>query len=439
MVTNAQPAPTREEIAQREIGHTDVAPGTVRFLLVFFLLALCAVPAFELVSGRAAAVAGNEPPWAHLTRLPEEISARVSTDAADAGPWKELLIGNRTVVQALIAFENALEDESRLAHILRPPTQKLMTAWLGAGNERAYVGREGWLFYRPDVEYLTGVGFLDPAYMNRRVDGVDQWTTPPQPDPRKAIVHFNRQLADRGIALIVMPVPVKPGIHPEQLSSRYADAGLPLQNRSYDTFLADLRREGVIVFDAAAVLADAVRASQATQYLATDTHWRPEAMEAVASSLAALVRSRVSLPEAAAGYRTEPQETRQLGDIAVMLDLPSKQILYPPETIAIRRVLAPDGTPWRPSRAADVLVLGDSFSNIYSLPTMGWGDAAGFVEHVSYALQRPVDRIVQNDNGAYATRELLRRGGDERLSGKRLVIYQFAARELMFGDWRMFE
>ena len=45
-----------------------------------------------------------------------------------------------------------------------------MTGWLGAGNERVYVGRDGWLFYRPDVEYLTGRGFLDPAQIERRID-----------------------------------------------------------------------------------------------------------------------------------------------------------------------------------------------------------------------------------------------------------------------------
>ena len=105
----------------------------------------------------------------------------------------------------------------------------------------------------------------------------------------------------------------------------------------------------------------------------------------------------------------------------------------------MRRVLQPDGTPWRPSRDADVLVLGDSFSNIYSLESMGWGNAAGFVEQLSYVLRRPVDRIVQNDEGAFATREMLRRAGDERLDGKRVVIYQFAARELAFGDWKVYE
>jgi alginate O-acetyltransferase complex protein AlgJ len=160
-------------------------------------------------------------------------------------------------------------------------------------------------------------------------------------------------------------------------------------------------------------------------------------MELVAERLVQQIRSRGLLPDAPpAGYRTEPQEVQHLGDIAVMLDLPDRQSLYPPETAVIRRVLAPDGAPWRPTRTADVLVLGDSFSNIFSLASMRWGDSAGLIEQVSYLLQRPVDRIVQNDEGAYATRAMLRRAGDERLAGKRLVIWQFAARELAFGDWK---
>jgi alginate O-acetyltransferase complex protein AlgJ len=46
---------------------------------------------------------------------------------------------------------------------------------------------------------------------------------------------------------------------------------------------------------------------------------------------------------------------------------------------------------------------------------------------------------VQNDDGAFATRAMLRRDlarGVDRLAGTRAVVYQFAARELAFGDWQ---
>ena len=37
MVTNTQSAPTREDIALAEVGHTDVSRATVWFLVAFFL------------------------------------------------------------------------------------------------------------------------------------------------------------------------------------------------------------------------------------------------------------------------------------------------------------------------------------------------------------------------------------------------------------------
>jgi hypothetical protein len=84
--------------------------------------------------------------------------------------------------------------------------------------------------------------------------------------------------------------------------------------------------------------------------------------------------------------------------------------------------------------------LGDSFSNIYSLEPMGWGQSAGFVEQLAYHLQAPVDRLVRNDAGAFATRDMLARElarGRDRLAGKKWLIWQFAARELAVGDWKL--
>ena len=81
-------------------------------------------------------------------------------------------------------------------------------------------------------------------------------------------------------------------------------------------------------------------------------------------------------------------------------------------------------------------MLGDSFANIYALESMGWGTSAGFAEHLSRALARRIDRLVQNDEGAFAARAMLVRDPG-RLDGKRVVVYQFAARELAFGDWKI--
>jgi alginate O-acetyltransferase complex protein AlgJ len=428
----------REEIARIEIGQTDVAPLVARRLLIFFLTALAIVPVLETLGSRWVGDDRVSLVWSRLTAMPARVAADVDAEIAAGrhSSWDRVSAANRAVLSGLAAFERGLDHESVLGHVLRPSAQRMLSGWPGAGNERVYIGRDGWLFYRPDVEYLTGRGFLHPSVMRRRVVVSREWTKLPRPDPRPAILEFHRQLVTRGIALIVVPTPGKPSIHPEKLASAYENRGEPpLQNPSYAAFVENLGGAGVLVFDAATVLSQARQSGP--QYLATDTHWRPEAMELVAERLAAFVSEHVNPPAIASpGYRTEDRVVANHGDTSVMLDLPAARPRYPRERVLIRRVVGSDGDAWRPDRRADVLVLGDSFSNIYSLASMNWGDSAGLIEQLSYALGRPIDRIVQNDDAAYATRAMLARDGPERLAGKRVLIWQFAERELAFGDWR---
>lgn len=430
--------PSREQIARRDLGHTTVSPAIVHLLLVFFLAVIAVVPIAELAVARARRAQAAETAWSHLTRIPGEVRSHVAgfkTAAQDSDLWQLMVSTNRIVLAGMVDFERTLEEESLIGLSLRPPAQAVMTGWLGAGNERVYPGRDKWLFYRQDVEYVTGPGFLDPAQMRRRVRAAPEWTALPQPDPREAIARFSDELKARGTTLVVMPTPLKPGVHPEMLARRHTGATGVLQNPSYQAFVEGLRRDGVLVFDPSEALAAARRAGP--QFLTTDTHWRPETMEAVAELLGGFIAAYVRLPVAAdPGYGIERLNVQNIGDIARMLDLPEDSLLFPPEAVWLRRVLQPDGSPWRSSRDADVLLLGDSFSNIYALESMGWGTSAGFAEQLSYTLRRPIDRLVQNDEGASATRALLRRDPG-RLDGKRLVVYQFAARELAFGDWKV--
>jgi alginate O-acetyltransferase complex protein AlgJ len=433
----ASPPPamrSREEIARIEVGHTAISTGLARAVVTAFLITLASASLAEIVSGGR--IAGESvTPWSVLTAVPRDVAAHLSTLTA-AGAWAGIVAANRVALAALTSFESELEDGSTIGRSLRPPAQLAVSRWLGAGNERVYPGRDGWLFYRPDVEYLTGRGFLQPAVLEGRRRSVSEWMTPIEPDPRKALLQLKGALDARGITLIVMPTPVKPTVHPGKLADAYRERTTPLHNPSYAAFMEHLAEAGILVLDTSAALAGATAAS--SQYLVTDTHWRPESMELAAEALVALIGERALLPDVPEpGHRAERVEVRAAGDTVRMLDLPKDQSLYPTESVWLRRVLEADGTPWRPSRQADVLVLGDSFSNVYSLASMGWGDAAGFVEQVSYLLRRPVDRIVQNDEGAFATRVLLWQQRLDRLAGKRVVVYQFAARELASGNWQL--
>jgi len=437
---------SREEIAMAEVGRTETARPASWVLVILFLLAIGLVPLVQHIHEAMQYSRGERG-----RALPQAYDIFRDLGSAFAPPvepdrtlFSVVFSANRLLLRKINEYEDALEDASLLSKTLLPPTQLFMSSFLGLGNEKAYCGRDGWLFYRAGVDHLTGPGFLDPKQLARRAASGNEWDPPPQPDPRKAILQFREQLAARDIELIVMPTPVKPAIHPEQLFGRFGPGAGPVQNPSYARFLAELKQEGVRVFDPTSAIAAQKQATRAPQYLGTDTHWRPEAVELVAEKLADYIsRSGIRLPSGEpAGYVRRRVEVENLGDVAAMLNLPESQRSYRKQKVGLRQVLTKDGGPWQGDPSADILFLGDSFSNVYSLGGMGWGRSAGLVGQLSFVLQRPIERIVRNDAGAYATRQILSHElarGNDCLGGKRLVIWQFAARELSVGDWRLLD
>jgi hypothetical protein len=417
---------TREQEAELALKNSTFAGPSRILLIIFFLGTVLSVPtiqfAYEMRTPRTEARAGTfnlykaYPAWKKIR------AARSPRDV-----WRLLPRGAE-----LKAAEKELETESVVSEWLLPRIQ-LALVQLGAGNEQVYLGRNGWLFYRPDVDYVTGPPFLEPKVLTHRAHSAGV-----QPDPIKAIVDFRDQLAARGIDLLVLPIPMKPGVESDKLSL-LGESKNVRQNPSFSEFKARLERAAVRVFDPTPLMAEQKRNNSAPLYLETDTHWRPETMRMVARVLANSVRFEgESLPLT----MNIGQEIEGMGDVARMLRLPLDQRLYSPQRVTINAVTS-RGAPWRSTTTADLLVLGDSFANIFSLSALGWGESAGFVEHLSFwSGPRPVDCILRNSDGAFATREILSRElarGRDRLAGKKLVIWEFAARELAFGDWKMID
>jgi hypothetical protein len=340
--------------------------------------------------------------------------------------------------QNLKRFEDDLEKASYSKEFVQPRVQQVLTR-LGAGNKRAVVGRKGWLFYAPGVMSLAGPGFLDPEAQQVRIKAaIDAEDPPLHPDPRPAVLDLHQALARRGIRLVLFPVPDKAALQPAQLHTRGGEE--VAANLDYRHFVAVMREAGVLVFEPAPAR---VAAGEPARYLSQDTHWTPDWMEEVASRLARFVRGNVALPPInAPDWKIVPQPVERVGDIVDMLKLPEGQRLFLPQAVTVRQVQDGAGKEWAPSAEADVLFLGDSFTNVFSLEPMGWGTSAGLAPHLARALGRPLDVIAQNDSGAFATRKQLSEAlgaGEDRLAGKRVVIWEFASRELAVGDWKPFE
>lgn len=425
------PKLNREELAAREIGHTAITIPLSRLITLAFLGLIFSVPLLQLVldsSGpqHRSVVDGFQGMFKESPLIEDSESSLFS----------RITKANTALLQRKNDFEGELESGSFLRSNLLGPGQRLLLE-LGYGNEKVYPGRESWLFYRPDMDYLMGPPFLDPVQLEKRRGAGKIWETPVQPDPIPAIVGFKEELGRRGIELIVMPTPIKASIQPEM----FAAGAYPrsLQNRSWQLFLQRLQEADVQVFDPAQVLMEYKAKNRGRSYLFTDTHWQPGAMAMVAKRLATLIEQSVELKLEQKGLQSQEKSVANRGDIDAMLRLPLILNGYSKQEVTIHPIMTSAKEMWQANSHAEVLLLGDSFANIYSLPTMSWGEGAGLAEHLSYSLQRPLDMMLQNDGGAHATRSLLARElarGRDRLAGKKIVIWQFAARELASGDWK---
>lgn len=431
--------------AHRLMRQTRIRRSGATVLVAAFLLTIVGVPLLDHVHAVQDYIREqtDSPLPGAFDALRNQFPASPSAIAPPVpGTLSELFARNAGLLRRMEQFEDTLAETSLVGRKLLPQVQRVLSGWLGTGNEQVYIARAGWLFYRSDVEHVTGPPFLAASRLAHRGRTANEYTSPPQPDPRPAILRFAADLNERGVTLIVVPTPVKATIHPEYLAS--AKPAPPIHNASHTRLLADLAAAGppnLVIFDPAPLLVDAARSTGRPQYLAGDTHWTPEAVELIADELAAIIRSRDLLPAGSDfDYRTQAVEVTGSGDIAGMLRLPAGSALYPPQTVTTRQVLMPDPGLWRPDPTAGVLLLGDSYTNIFSLPQLGWGESAGLAEHLSRSLARPVDAITRNDAGSHATRQMLAHEllrGRDRLAGKRVVIYQFAARELSQGDWKI--
>ncbi|HEY2902079.1 MAG TPA: hypothetical protein VGL59_15970 [Polyangia bacterium] len=407
--------PSHDENLRRGIIHTDVSRGMAIAITSFFLLLIFAVPVSQAVMEKAR---GEE------TML---------LDIFHRAPTRD----------NLKQFEDDLDKASYVKDAVQPRMQALLTGLGRVGNKKAVVGHGGWLYYKPGITYLGGPAFLDPNILEVRIKAsLDAGEPAGHPDPRPAIFAFADALGKRGIKLILFPVPDKAMLQPSQLHGR-GDPTRPLpvpHNPGWAPFAAEMRGRGIAVFDPAPPM---LLPDEPPRFLVQDTHWTPEWMDSVARQLAHFVRETAALTTmtgqtSAATRKAVAMPIERVGDIVDMLKLPEGQTIFAPQRITVQQVQEANGTPWEPNPKADVLLLGDSFTNVFSLDSMGWGEAAGFGPHLSLALGRDLDVLAQNDSGAFATRQALARdlAGEDRLAGKKVVIWEFASRELAVGDWK---
>ncbi len=377
-------------------------------------------------------------------------------------------------VRNLRQYERTLEDKSWFQRAVRPEMQRLVLLALGDAGAKGLVGREGWLFYRPGVRYLVEKGCTE---------GV-----------ARAIIRYRDQLKERGIELLLLPVPDKASVYPDRLTSRMAARFQDFRSPTEDLMLA-LKRSGVESVDLFRLFREARRENgDATDlYLACDTHWTPVGARLAAEAVARKLRNLGWAPggtgilPVARRYVTRPVRVERRADILEMIQVPGgtgilpvgstsasfpaqfvecEQVLDKSAGLLVSTVSGREGTYMNQHLVdtplqATVLLLGDSFSRIYQIPepqslgaVPGQGGAEGNRENLrstrrllpgsaglpsllARALAAPVDYIISDGGAATAVRQTLSTNA-EILELKRVVIWEFAERDIALGaeGWR---
>ena len=116
------------------------------------------------------------------------------------------------------------------------------------------------------------------------------------------------------------------------------------------------------------------------------------------------------------------------GDLLRILEIQPSSGLFAPQTVEIVQVLK-DGELARGDDSSPVLLLGDSFTNIYRRKEMEWGEGAGLGEQLMLRLGVGVQVIAINGGGATAVRETLAQK-PAALRHKKVVVWACSARDL---------
>ncbi len=463
MATNIPDNPYPEE---KETTVYAIGRGISLFVIVvFFLLVL--IPVVLDHVNRRSLEAGEGAPDRRAFWY--EVFSPPSFDPNQPDPAKKSLVSH------LRWLERGLEKAPYVVG-MRQKTQRWLMANFAEGTQKVFIGYEGWLFYQPDLKALTGYGPLKPEPFSVMKDP----HLAKLPAAEDCIVKFAAQLQERGVRLLLVPVPLKPMIYSEQMIGGERpptrEGGKPqmLTHPDAGAFYERLRRHGVDVLDLTEAMArirderksnfyhestannraEAQASEEALKvrkdaFLKQDTHWTHDAMLAMSLRIAAHVKEKY--PEAFRVKQLNPDSTstfnafqtprlagdfvgESMGDLVKLLDLRNPAEFFAPEKFDFG-VLS-EGSE---RRDAPIVLLGDSFVNIFDDPSLGFENPkapgkpmrSGIAQWLSKDLDQPLDVIAQNGRGSTGVRRDFARRYDDEVRAKKLVIWVIAARDVL--------
>jgi SGNH hydrolase-like domain, acetyltransferase AlgX len=331
-----------------------------------------------------------------------------------------LIVGlqNTAIASQLAATELTANQQKFRSELAR----KFQTAeTLGTG---AVAGEDGWLFLAADLRLLSVGQFWAEAAMK-----VSHASKRGSADPIPAILDFQAQLKQRGIELLLVPVPPKAVVYPEKIVPGYS--GTTDDPAAYlHQFYEELRHRGVEVLDLTPLFSKNRENERGPAFCKTDTHWSGVGCVIAGQAIAQRVRAKIPLDSRGDSHTADWQQIEFSGDLVRLL--PADSPKPGPEKIDVRRITDQvTGTTVQPDAESPLLVLGDSHTLVFH---DFLSERAGLIDQLAKELGFAPDLIGTRGSGATEVRISLYRRSNKfpgYLAKKKMIIWCFAAREFI--------
>lgn len=306
-----------------------------------------------------------------------------------------------------------------------PSVQTRVRSWLangvGKGSHGVVPGVAEWLFDQRELRALTGAGPLEPDLSAHGA---------PNSKAKDEILAFARALKERGVPLLLIPIPMKASLYPEVLTrSDPDDSEAPLYQASQPALYEQLAREGIDVQDITSALMQ-LKKRHTDVFFPQDSHWTPEAMQDIARAIAVHVRKQYPglVPADPLIVDTKAPDVASYGDLARHL-YPVPDLVTSEESKVLVSFPELQNDP-----ESSITLLGDDFVRIFDDPALGFASAdahASFAQHLALYLGKHIDTIAVNGGATTAVRKAFASRFDDVVKAKKLVIWLVPARDLM--------
>lgn len=254
----------------------------------------------------------------------------------------------------------AVRESAHTPAFLRQITQWPVTWVFDQGNSRVHVGYDGWLFPLRELDHLT---------LRRRGEGATE-----------ALVKLAGELKTKGIPLMLVAVPAKAAMYPDQIFR--AEYAAPVQPPGQKARLEKMTAAGIEVIDPSPALWD--RLIKAESHYSTDRHWTFDTMKVVAGAVAKRIREKwPELP----GTETPVISATILdrtdaGDLARDLLPLGSETVFGEESEHLVSILGLESDEKSP-----VMILGGESLRVFSDAASSFGNAEGKPQHAGFGTQ----------------------------------------------------